>query len=95
MIGHALRGITLMLRTQHNAWVHAAATVLVVAAGPALLLDASYLLFTAPDQQVLPIYEVCEHVPAVLKQSEPRGQCLRVAEDWEYRISPRETHPNP
>jgi diacylglycerol kinase (ATP) len=29
----ALRGIVLMLRTQHNAWVHTAATVGVVVAG--------------------------------------------------------------
>jgi diacylglycerol kinase (ATP) len=29
----ALRGIALMLRTQHNAWIHAAATLAVIAAG--------------------------------------------------------------
>ncbi len=29
----ALRGVTVMLRTQHNAWLHAAATVLVGLAG--------------------------------------------------------------
>lgn len=29
----ALRGVRAMLRTQHNAWVHAVATLLVVAAG--------------------------------------------------------------
>ncbi len=31
--GHALRGLTVLLRTQHNARIHAVATVLVVAAG--------------------------------------------------------------
>ena len=30
---HACRGIWLTLRTQHNAWIHAGATILVVAAG--------------------------------------------------------------
>ncbi len=30
---HAWRGIGLTLRTQHNAWIHAIATVLAVAAG--------------------------------------------------------------
>ena len=30
---HAFRGIGLMLRSQHNAWVHAAATVAVMSAG--------------------------------------------------------------
>ncbi|MCB1741684.1 MAG: diacylglycerol kinase family protein [Gammaproteobacteria bacterium] len=32
-LGHALAGVALVLRTQHNAWVHAAASVLVVIAG--------------------------------------------------------------
>jgi diacylglycerol kinase (ATP) len=32
-VRHAIRGIGIMLRTQHNAWIHAAATVIVVAAG--------------------------------------------------------------
>jgi diacylglycerol kinase (ATP) len=32
-IGHALDGLRLMLRTQHNAWLHLTATVVVVAAG--------------------------------------------------------------
>ena len=31
--GHALSGLGLMLRTQHNAWIHLAATALVVALG--------------------------------------------------------------
>ncbi len=31
--GHAFRGLKVLLRTQHNARIHAAATVLVVAAG--------------------------------------------------------------
>ncbi|MBZ5588200.1 MAG: diacylglycerol kinase family protein [Acidobacteriia bacterium] len=39
-IGFALRGIGVMLRTQHNAWVHAVATVVVVAMGVALRLSA-------------------------------------------------------
>jgi len=34
--GHALRGLKLLLQTQHNARIHAAATVLVVAAGALL-----------------------------------------------------------
>jgi len=37
---YALRGIAVMLRTQHNAWLHAAATVAVCAAGLALGLSA-------------------------------------------------------
>lgn len=32
-IGHALDGLALMLRTQHNAWLHLAATIIVVGAG--------------------------------------------------------------
>ena len=31
--GHAFRGLGLLLRTQHNAGIHAVATVLVIAAG--------------------------------------------------------------
>lgn len=38
-IGHALRGIADMLRTEHNAWVHAAATVAVCALGAVLGLS--------------------------------------------------------
>ena len=37
----ALRGIAVMLRTQHNAWLHAAATAAVCAAGLALGLSAA------------------------------------------------------
>ena len=33
---YAFRGVRLMLTSQHNAWVHAAATLLVVIAGIAL-----------------------------------------------------------
>jgi len=36
----ACRGIALVVRTQHNAWLHAAATVLVVAAGLVLGIGA-------------------------------------------------------
>ncbi len=36
---NALRGIRVMLRTQHNAWVHALATVVVVIAGFALRIS--------------------------------------------------------
>ena len=36
----AFEGIALMLRTQHNAWIHAAATLAVVALGAALEIDA-------------------------------------------------------
>ena len=32
-IRHAVTGIRVMIASQHNAWIHAAATVLVVAAG--------------------------------------------------------------
>ena len=32
-VGFAVKGIWLMLRTQHNAWIHAVATVLVILAG--------------------------------------------------------------
>lgn len=31
--GHALRGLAFMLKTQHNAWIHVAATAAVIAAG--------------------------------------------------------------
>ncbi len=38
---HAISGLGFMLRSQHNAWIHAAATILVVAAGLALGLDGA------------------------------------------------------
>jgi len=38
---HAFRGIGLMLVSQHNAWVHAAATIAVVSAGSVLALSRS------------------------------------------------------
>jgi diacylglycerol kinase (ATP) len=37
---HAFAGFAFMLRTQHNAWVHLAATIVVVALGLALRVDA-------------------------------------------------------
>jgi diacylglycerol kinase (ATP) len=37
----AFRGIALMLRSQHNAWIHAAATVAVVTAGVGLRVSAA------------------------------------------------------
>jgi diacylglycerol kinase (ATP) len=37
---HAIRGIWRMMHCQHNAWIHAAATVLVIAAGVLLHLSA-------------------------------------------------------
>jgi diacylglycerol kinase (ATP) len=37
----ALRGVALMLRTQHNAWIHAAATLSVVATGLLLGVTAA------------------------------------------------------
>ncbi len=46
---HALSGLGFMLRTQHNAWLHAVVTVLVVAAGLVLglnLADWKWLLLT-------------------------------------------------
>lgn len=36
---HAFAGIALMLTSQHNAWVHAAVTVAVIAAGAALRIS--------------------------------------------------------
>jgi len=39
--GHAFRGIGLVFRSQHNAWVHAAASVAVVVLGIVLDLPAS------------------------------------------------------
>jgi diacylglycerol kinase (ATP) len=39
--GFALRGLGLVLRTQHNAWIHLAATITVVAAGVALRITAA------------------------------------------------------
>ena len=38
-IRDAVRGVGVMLRTQHNAWIHALATAAVVAAGFALHID--------------------------------------------------------
>ncbi|MCB0346498.1 MAG: diacylglycerol kinase family protein [Bdellovibrionales bacterium] len=40
-ITHAVNGITLLLKSQHNAWVHAAATFFVVGMGLALDISAS------------------------------------------------------
>jgi diacylglycerol kinase (ATP) len=37
----AVRGIAIMLRTQHNAWLHAVATVAVIAVGVAVRLSVS------------------------------------------------------
>lgn len=37
--GHAFRGLKVLLQTQHNARIHAAATVLVVAAGALLRIS--------------------------------------------------------
>lgn len=38
---HAFAGIAFMLRTQHNAWIHGLATVVVIAAGFALRIEAA------------------------------------------------------
>jgi len=38
---HAFRGIWIMLRSQHNAWIHAAATIAVCVAGFALRIPVS------------------------------------------------------
>ena len=38
---HAFAGIWVMLRTQHNAWLHAVATIAVVGAGLAVGLDGA------------------------------------------------------
>ncbi|HXC57429.1 MAG TPA: diacylglycerol kinase family protein [Rhizomicrobium sp.] len=40
-IRHALAGLGFMLRTQHNAWLHLAATILAAAAGLALRIGAN------------------------------------------------------
>jgi diacylglycerol kinase (ATP) len=40
-IGHAIDGILYVLRSQHNAWIHAAGTALVVIAGFFFRLTAS------------------------------------------------------
>ena len=37
--GHAIRGILLVVRTQHNAWIHALATLAVIGTG--LMLNVS------------------------------------------------------
>ncbi|MFH1045032.1 MAG: diacylglycerol kinase family protein [Pseudomonadota bacterium] len=39
--GHALRGLKMLLQTQHNAGIHAMATVLVVAAGALARISAT------------------------------------------------------
>jgi diacylglycerol kinase (ATP) len=44
-VGQAIRGIVLMLRTQHNAWIHAAATGLVILVGVVLRVDTSSWLW--------------------------------------------------
>ncbi len=38
---YALRGIGFMLKTQHNAWIHALASVIVIVAGLALKVQAT------------------------------------------------------
>ncbi len=40
-VGHALRGIAALLRSQHNAWVHAAATLAVCGLGLVLGVGAA------------------------------------------------------
>ena len=40
-VRHAIRGILRMVRCQHNAWVHAAATVVVLVAAFALRISAA------------------------------------------------------
>jgi diacylglycerol kinase (ATP) len=39
-VGYALRGIGIMVTSQHNAWIHAGATIAVVSVGLALGLSA-------------------------------------------------------
>ena len=41
---YAMRGIWIMIGTQHNAWIHAAATVAMVSAGVVCKLTVSELL---------------------------------------------------
>ena len=40
-VGYAVAGLGCMLRTQHNAWIHLAATVLVTAAGIGLCVSGA------------------------------------------------------
>ncbi len=40
-VSYAVQGLVFMLRTQHNAWLHLAATLLVVAAGAWLRVSAT------------------------------------------------------
>lgn len=40
-VRYAVRGVGVMVRSQHNAWLHAAATAAVVAAGLALRVSAA------------------------------------------------------
>ena len=40
-VRHAFAGIAIMLRTQHNAWLHLAATIAVIAAGLGLRISAN------------------------------------------------------
>ena len=40
-VKYAVRGVAIMLRTQHNAWLHAVATVAVIAVGVAVRLSVS------------------------------------------------------
>jgi len=40
-VKYAVRGIAIMLRSQHNAWLHAVATVAVIAVGVAVRLSVS------------------------------------------------------
>jgi diacylglycerol kinase (ATP) len=46
-VSHALRGIGTMLRSQHNAWLHAVATVCVIAGGLACGLGRDEWCFIA------------------------------------------------
>ena len=40
-LGHAIRGVLRMVRCQHNAWIHAAATIVVFVAAFALRISAA------------------------------------------------------
>ena len=44
-VDHAVRGIALMLRSQHNAWIHLLATMIVIAAGFAFGIGRSEWLW--------------------------------------------------
>ena len=60
--GHAFRGLAILLRTQHNARIHAFATILVLAAGALLRISLS-------EWAVIALAVVCVWVAEALNTS--------------------------